>query len=201
LPRAAPPPLGRDRDLPPQGGPPAGPGGVRKRRAAPPGVRTASFGYDALSRRFSKTISSTTTKYLFDGANIVQELQSGSVTANELTDLGIDQSLTRSVVGGSTSTVLPDALGSSVALADSSGTVQTSYTYEPFRAASSSGSANSNPFQYTGRENDGPDCSTTGRAITARASSDLSAKTRLGSKVEAPTSTPMRPIDLPVSET
>src|SRR5829696_1394174 len=38
-----------------------------------PGV-TASFQYDASGRRVGKTISSLATSYLYDGANVVQEL-------------------------------------------------------------------------------------------------------------------------------
>jgi RHS repeat-associated protein len=40
-------------------------------------------------------------------------------------------------------------------LTDSTGTVQTQYTYEPFGKTSTSGSSNGNSSQYTGRENDG----------------------------------------------
>jgi len=41
------------------------------------------------------------------------------------------------------------------ALADNAGTVQTSYTYEPFGGITQSGSANTNSFKYTAREDDG----------------------------------------------
>ena len=41
------------------------------------GAVSASFGYDAFGRRVSKTIGSSTTNYLYDGLNPVQEL-SGS---------------------------------------------------------------------------------------------------------------------------
>jgi RHS repeat-associated protein len=54
-----------------------------------------------------------------------------------------------------TSHFLSDALGSSVALADASGAVQTEYTYEPFGTTTTTGASNSNPYQYTGREIDG----------------------------------------------
>src|SRR6266516_1197018 len=47
-----------------------------------------------------------------------------------------------------------DALGSTLALTDSSGTTQTSYTFEPFGNTSASGSATTNSFAYTGRELD-----------------------------------------------
>ena len=49
---------------------------------------------------------------------------------------------------------LTDALQSSVALADGSGTVQTEYTYDPFGGVSSSGSSTTNPYAFTAREAD-----------------------------------------------
>jgi RHS repeat-associated protein len=52
--------------------------------------------------------------------------------------------------------LLSDALGSTVALVDSAGVIQTSYTYEPFGKTTIAGSANGNAQQFTGRENDGP---------------------------------------------
>jgi RHS repeat-associated protein len=116
----------------------------------------ASFAYDGLGRRVSRTVSGTTTKYLNDGVNVVQEQDSANAaTANLLTGLGIDQVFQRAVVGGTTSSFLTDALGSTIALADTSGVIQTSYTYEPFGAATSTGAASSNSFQFTARENDG----------------------------------------------
>jgi YD repeat-containing protein len=45
----------------------------------------ASFAYDALGRRASKTILSTNTNFVYDGANPVQELNGSTVTANLLT--------------------------------------------------------------------------------------------------------------------
>jgi RHS repeat-associated protein len=115
---------------------------------------SASFAYDAFGRRRSKTVSSTTTNFLYDGLNFVQELTSGGTpTANVLTGLGIDETFTRSV-SGATETLLADALGSTIALANESGTVQTEYTYEPFGQTSSSGSSSANATHFTGREND-----------------------------------------------
>jgi hypothetical protein len=51
-------------------------------------------------------------------------------------------------------TLLTDGLGSTTALA-SAGAVQTSYGYDPYGASQVTGTASSNPYQYTGRENDG----------------------------------------------
>jgi RHS repeat-associated protein len=117
---------------------------------------SASFAYDGLGRRLSKTVGGTTTKFLYDGANVIQEQNSSNTaTANLLTGLGIDQTFSRSVVGGATSSLLTDALGSTIALADANGAVQTSYTYDPFGAVTVSGAISTNTYQFTGRENDG----------------------------------------------
>lgn len=51
--------------------------------------------------------------------------------------------------------MLTDALGSILALTDSTGAVQTEYTYEPFGKATVTGSANTSSYLYTGRESDG----------------------------------------------
>ena len=117
-----------------------------------PGL-TSSFSYDPLGRRPSKTINGTATSFLHDGLNPVQEQQGGSPVANLLTGLGIDEVLTRTDAGG-TQHFLTDALGSTIALTDISGTLPTSYTYEPFGQTTLIGAATTNSFEYTGREND-----------------------------------------------
>jgi RHS repeat-associated protein len=48
-----------------------------------------------------------------------------------------------------------DALGSTAALTNAAGTSATTYTFEPFGRTEASGTLNPNPFQFTGRENDG----------------------------------------------
>ncbi|OGW55567.1 MAG: hypothetical protein A2Y81_05590 [Nitrospirae bacterium RBG_13_43_8] len=48
-----------------------------------------------------------------------------------------------------------DALGSVIALTDETGAVKTTYSYDPFGNVTITGEASDNPFQYTGRENDG----------------------------------------------
>ncbi len=108
----------------------------------------ASFVYDPLGRRITKIVSSVSTSYLYDGQSPVQE---GG--ANLLTGLGVDQYLTRTDSAGARS-FLTDALGSTVALTDPAGTVQTQYTYEPFGKTTTTGATSTNSLQYTGREND-----------------------------------------------
>jgi RHS repeat-associated protein len=117
---------------------------------------TAAFGYDGFGRRESKSIGASTTDFLYDGLNPVQEQSSGgSVTANLLTGLNIDEFFARTA-SGTTSAFLADALGSTIGLVTANGgPIATSYTYEPFGNTAGGGASNTNPYQFTGRENDG----------------------------------------------
>jgi RHS repeat-associated protein len=113
-----------------------------------------SFQYDGYGRRTGKTISSSTANYLYDGANPVQELSGASVTANLLTGLGVDEYFTRTDSNG-TANFLSDALGNTIALTDNSGNTLASYGYQPFGNTTVTSGSSANPYQYTGRENDG----------------------------------------------
>jgi RHS repeat-associated protein len=115
---------------------------------------TASFQYDAVGRRKSKTVNGTTTTFLYDGLNVVQELNGTTPIANLITSLGIDETLLRTDAAGPRS-FLTDGLGSTLALTDSAGLVQGEYTYEPFGKTTATGIASTNAFKYTGREDDG----------------------------------------------
>jgi RHS repeat-associated protein len=126
----------------------------RNQLASISGNFTASFQYDPFGRRLGKTINGSTANFLYDGVNPVQELVGGSPSANLLTGPGADEYFQRTGLTG-TSNFLTDALGSTLALADPTGTVQTQYTYDPFGGATTQGTANANSFQFTGRENDG----------------------------------------------
>jgi len=116
------------------------------------GSTTAAFQYDAHGRRISKTIAGATTGFLYDGVNAAQELSGTTPTANMLSG-GVDEIFMRTDSTGAYS-FLADGLGSTVGLADSSGVLQTQYTYEPFGNTTVAGTS-SNSFQYTGRENEG----------------------------------------------
>lgn len=70
---------------------------------------------------------------VYDVANPIQELSGTTPTFSYLTS----------------------GLGSTLGLADVSGTVQTGYSYGAFGNPTSTGAANSNAIQYTGRETDG----------------------------------------------
>lgn len=128
---------------------------ARNHLTAISGGAAASFVYDAFGRRISKTISGTTTQFLYDGVNSVHELNgTGGVVANLLTGLGIDEYFARTDTA--TSTFLADALGSPLGLVTANnGPIATNYTYQPFGATTAAGSANGNSYEFTGRENDG----------------------------------------------
>jgi RHS repeat-associated protein len=115
---------------------------------------TASFTYDSFGRRTGRTVNGVVTNYVYDGLNPVQEKNGGTVTANLLTGLGIDEFFTRTD-GVGVRALLPDALGSTIALGDGTGTLQTQYTYEPFGFVSQTGAASTSSYKYTGREDDG----------------------------------------------
>ena len=114
-------------------------------------VGVASFTYDALGRRISKTVNGVQTDYLYDGNDIVAEIQNNTITATYLRSLNIDEPFVRTTATGQ-EFYHTDALGSVVALTDETGTVRTTYTYDPFRKTTITGTS-TNPFQYTGREN------------------------------------------------
>ncbi len=113
---------------------------------------TASFQYDPFGRRVSKTIG-VTTQYVYDALNPVQEISGTSASANILAG-GLDEYFQRTDSAGARD-FLTDALGSTLALTDSTGTTQTSYTFEPFGNATLNGASTSNSFAFTGRELDG----------------------------------------------
>ena len=69
-------------------------------------------------------------------------------SADLLLGLNVDERFSRAG-----STVLTDALGSTVGLA-SGASIQTQYGYDPYGVAQTTGVASTNPYQFTGREND-----------------------------------------------
>ncbi|MFE0824237.1 RHS repeat-associated core domain-containing protein [Streptomyces sp. NPDC058847] len=115
---------------------------------------TSSFGYNPVGGRISKTISDATTRYLTDGANPLAEQNSAGTTTATVATSGLDEFLTRTE-GGTTHAYLTDALGSVVGLAGADGTVTTTYAYDPYGTPTVSGTATSNPYTFTGREDDG----------------------------------------------
>jgi len=64
----------------------------------------ASFAYDPFGRRAKRVVDGTTTQYLHDGDNVIQEQNAaGSATADLLTGLGVDDTFARIESGTTTS--------------------------------------------------------------------------------------------------
>lgn len=116
------------------------------------GTTIASFSYDALGRRTARTEGGTSTQYLYDGLDTVQETQ-GTTVNPILTGLGIDQRYARNDTGGRTY-FLTDQLGSTRLLTNAAGSAVQRYEYDPYGTTTQSSTAYTNPYQYTGREKD-----------------------------------------------
>jgi RHS repeat-associated protein len=113
------------------------------------GPVTASYGYDYQGRRRVKTVGGVTTKYLYDGLNLVGEL--GASPADYLFGPGIDEPLAMNR-GGQVSYYETDALGSINALTSSSGAIQNNYLYDVWGQTKTQTGSLANPFTYTARE-------------------------------------------------
>jgi YD repeat-containing protein len=112
------------------------------------GSSIASFQYDLYNRRTSKTINGSQTGYLYDGINPIQEQTGSTVTANLLSG-GVDERFTRTTASKSDN-YLTDALGSTLALTDTTGAINTQYSYEAYGNTTQSGTTSDNAYQYTG---------------------------------------------------
>jgi YD repeat-containing protein len=103
---------------------------------------SASFAYDGLGRRALKTLGSTTTTFRYDGSDAVGESSGGSDVAY-LRTLSIDEALAQRD-SNETAHYLGDALESSVGLSNPTGSVATTYTFEPFGRTEVSGTPTAN---------------------------------------------------------
>jgi RHS repeat-associated protein len=113
-----------------------------------------SFTYDALGRRVQVAPASGSTNYVYDGLNGIEEQNSsGGVTADMLGG-GLHDWFTRTDSSG-TNTMLRDGMNSTNGLVNSSGSLATQFTYEPFGRTTFSGSGTSNLYRFTSRELDG----------------------------------------------
>lgn len=115
-----------------------------------------TYAYDGDGRRVSKTINGVTTRYLYDGLEILAELDgSNNVLTSATHGPGIDQVLaTRDHATAQTLYHLADHLGSTVALVDAGQQVQATFSYAAFGATRASTGSAGTRFGFTGREND-----------------------------------------------
>jgi len=116
---------------------------------------TVSFKYDPFGRRIYKSLSSGgTSVFAYDGDNLIEETNSsGAVVARYAQTQNIDEPLAM-LRSSTTSYYNADGLGSVTSLANSSGTLTQTYTFDSFGKQTASSGSLTNPFQYTGREFD-----------------------------------------------
>jgi len=126
---------------------------ARNRLIGISGSITASFAYDPLGRRANKAIGGITTQFLYDGNDILTELQAGAATASYLRSLNIDELFGILRQDGVYFSIY-DGLGSVLTLTNQAASSVVQYSYEPFGRTQSSNPSFVNPFQFTGREND-----------------------------------------------
>jgi len=121
------------------------------------GALIAQFSYDALGRRRQKTVNGMTTSYVYDNLDVVQEKDVSSQIKAVYVTGAVDEPLQRIALGGETpriDTYQSDHLGSILALKDMSGVTTVAYSYDEY-GNSQANAADGNPYQFTGRENDG----------------------------------------------
>jgi RHS repeat-associated protein len=119
-----------------------------------PGVGTTTFRYDPFGRRIQKSGPLGTTNYLYDGMNLLEEVdQSGNVLARYTQGSSVDEELSE-LRASTTSYYQADGLGSITSLSNGTGALANTYTYDAFGKQIASSGTLTNPFQFTGREFD-----------------------------------------------
>jgi RHS repeat-associated protein len=123
-------------------------------QAIVPGTGTTTFKYDPFGRRIQKSGPLGTTNYLYDGANLLEEVDnSGNITARYSQSGLIDEPLSE-LRAGTTSYYEADGLGSITSLSSSAGAVANTYRYDSLGNVTNFTGTLSNLFQYTAREFD-----------------------------------------------
>ena len=120
---------------------------------------TSTYTYGPEDRRLSKTVGTVTTNYLWAGDDIIAEYGgTGTLLRRYIPGPGIDEPVamvTYNSSGAKTATAYyhADYAGTVVALSDTDGDLEESYTYSAFGEVGTEG-VEGNPFRYTGRQLD-----------------------------------------------
>jgi len=115
---------------------------------------TTTFKYDPFGRRIQKSGPLGTTNYLYNGPNLLEEIDnSGNILARYTQGAFVDELLSE-LRSGTTSYYEEDGLGSVTSLSSSAGALANTYTFDSFGKLTASAGTIVNPFQYTGREFD-----------------------------------------------
>jgi RHS repeat-associated protein len=114
--------------------------------------KTTTFGYAPTGERVWKRDRTGMTYYLYDGFNLVQELEeAGRAKAAYVHGAGIDRPLAM-LRNGRTYYYHADRLGSIMLLSDDRGAVAATYDYDAFGGLRAPPASVPNPFTFAGRE-------------------------------------------------
>ena len=118
-----------------------------------PSSGTVSYKYDAVGRRIQRTASGgVTTNFVYDGQDVVKDINSDGSTVEYLNGLGIDNKIRqKGANNNSTYYFSHDHLGSMTALTGTTGKLVERITYDGY--GNSSGSTRTR-YGFTGRERD-----------------------------------------------
>ncbi|ULA61804.1 MAG: hypothetical protein LZF60_380016 [Nitrospira sp.] len=117
-------------------------------------ITTSSYRYDGLGRRIEKVANGQTSRYIYDGEDILLEYNGSNVLQARYTHgPGIDEPLAVTK-GGSTFFYHQDGLGTVTELTDSTGSVAKAYAYDAYGNILESPGTVNQPYTYTGRELD-----------------------------------------------
>jgi RHS repeat-associated protein len=127
----------------------------RLKQVTLPNGKTVAYKYDALGRRIQRTPSTGIgTNFIYDGQDVIKDLNSDGSTVNYLNGPGVDNKLrlTDSRLTSGPLYFLQDHLGSTTALTNSQGAIVSQISYDSF--GNPSAGANLTRYTYTGREFD-----------------------------------------------
>jgi len=120
-------------------------------------TNVGTYAYDGTGLRMSKTVGGTTTQFTWDEAgSLPLLLQEKAATANATSYISGPDGLPVEQIdsSGNPHFYAHDQLGSTRALTDTTGTVQATYTYDPYGNVVSSSGTVANPFQFAGQFED-----------------------------------------------
>ena len=119
--------------------------------------QTITYKYDVTGRRSEKKVDGYTTRYCYDGSHVIAEYDgNNNLLRKYIYGPGVDEPICMIEVADSNAAYYYhyDALGSVVALSDSSGDTVQTYEYSVYGQVAAEDPNHTNPYMFTGRRFD-----------------------------------------------